>query len=261
MPVELVSNPNVSRQMSAACDDMRQSVATLLKLTADALADPLPPDDSGDRLGPAKKLCHDLIEPAATIRLLARAAETDLPSEVMVRERLRLIAGEAAQITTVCEHVLGDPGGGSSIRLDQFASRAVDSARCWYPGSVDSVTEPVAAQADPATVIRILNNLLINACRAAGPGGRVRVTAERAGGRARLAVADSGHGLGSSGPGRRGLGLEIVAGLALGAEGTVQLSVGDLGGFAVAVHLPPAPMGGGEARGGPPTAERPEVAP
>src|SRR5258707_8903594 len=54
-------------------------------------------------LSSLRMLCHDLIEPAATIRLLARAASTDLASEPATQDRLRLIADEAAQIALICE--------------------------------------------------------------------------------------------------------------------------------------------------------------
>jgi signal transduction histidine kinase len=193
-----------------------------------------------------RMLCHDLIEPAATIRLLARAASTDLASESATRDRLRLIADEAAQIALICEHVLGAPEPGGGVRLDQFACGAVASARSWYPGLIDTVTEPVTVPADPATVIRILSNVLTNACRAAGPGGHVRLVVDEADGQARLSVADSGSGLGTTGPGagypgspgRARLGLEIIGRLALGSGGTVRMGVSDLGGLAVTVCLP-----------------------
>ena len=190
-----------------------------------------------------RMLCHDLIEQAATIRLLARAAGTDLACETATRDRLRLIADEAIQITLICEHVLGVPDRGDTVRLDQFAAGAVASARSWYPGLIEAVTEPVIVRADPANVIRILTNTLSNACRAAGPGGHVRLVADEADGQVRLSVADSGCGLGEAGagparPGRARLGLEIIGSLALGSGGTVRMGVSDLGGLAVTVCLP-----------------------
>jgi signal transduction histidine kinase len=88
--------------------------------------------------------------------------------------------------------------------------------------------------------VRILGNLLANACRAAGPAGRVRILVDEADGQARLAIADSGNGLGqpTAQGGRTGLGLDIVGALALKYGGSVHLGVSDLGGLAVTVLLP-----------------------
>ena len=88
-------------------------------------------------------------------------------------------------------------------------------------------------------MVRILGNILANACRAAGPSGRVRVIVDEAGDQARLAIADSGNGLGQAVPGgRAGLGLDIIGALALNYGGSVHLGVSDLGGLAVTVLLP-----------------------
>jgi signal transduction histidine kinase len=185
-----------------------------------------------------RMLCHDLIEPAAAVRLLASAAATDLGPDAAGQDRLRLIAEQAAQIALICEHVLEPPERVSPARIDRFAEFAVAGARSWYSGIIEAVTEPVTVQESPAVAIRILNNLLINACRAAGPGGRVRVTVDQVDGHARVAVADSGSGLGSGTPGRSHLGLEIVASMTLGSGGSVRMGVSDLGGVAVTVWLP-----------------------
>ena len=61
--------------------------------------------------------------------------------------------------------------------------------------------------AQTGDMVRILYNILTNACRAAGPAGRVRVLVDEADGQARLTIADSGSGLGHPVPsGRAGLG-------------------------------------------------------
>jgi K+-sensing histidine kinase KdpD len=88
-------------------------------------------------------------------------------------------------------------------------------------------------------MIRIICNILANACRAAGPDGRVAVAVGESDGGARLTIADSGPGLGAPGvAGRAGLGLEITGALVLKYSGSLQLSVGELGGLAVTVQVP-----------------------
>jgi signal transduction histidine kinase len=186
---------------------------------------------------PLREVCHDLIEPAATIRWLVRAAVTESGPDV--RNRLDAIAVAASQIAAICENVLDWPQGGTAARLDVLAVDAAASAQVRYAGAVDVVTQPVTALAPAGDIVRILGNVLANACRAAGPAGRVRVLVDEADGQARLAIADSGNGLGQPAPaGRAGLGLGIVGTLALKHGGSVHLGVSDLGGLAVTVLLP-----------------------
>jgi len=184
-----------------------------------------------------RELCHDLIEPTATIKWLVRAAEAEPGQDL--GNRLGAIAIAAGQIAAICEHVLNEPRRHPGVRLDLLADDAVASAQVRYDGLIDIVSKPVTALAQPGDVVRILYNILTNACRAAGPAGRVRVLIDEADGQARLTISDSGAGLGHRVPGgRAGLGLEIIGALALKYGGSVHLSVSDLGGLAVTVWLP-----------------------
>jgi signal transduction histidine kinase len=184
-----------------------------------------------------RELCHDLIEPAATIRWLVRAADAESGQDL--RNRLGAIAVAAGQIAAICEHILDRPQSYAGTRLDLLATDAVASAQVRYDGVIEVASQPVMTLAQPGDVVRILYNILTNACRAAGPAGRVRVLVDEADGQARLTIADSGSGLGHSVPsGRAGLGLEIIGALALKYGGSVHLGVSDLGGLAVSVWLP-----------------------
>jgi len=184
-----------------------------------------------------RELCHDIIEPAATIRWLAHAADAE-PAQDQ-QNRLRTIAAAAGQIATICEHILDWPQQCAGVRLDLLADEAVAGARVRYPGTIDTAYQPVLALARPGDIVRILVNVLTNACRAAGPRGRVRMVIDETGGQARMAIADSGNGLGQTVPGgRASLGLEIIGALALKCGGSVQFGVSDLGGLGVTVRLP-----------------------
>jgi signal transduction histidine kinase len=184
-----------------------------------------------------RELCHDLTMPATSIRLLASAATRESDPDPALRARLRQIADEASRIADICGSFL-DPTrrtGPSDLRM--LAADAADSARSRYPGHIDVVAEPVMAAAHPVDVVRILANLLDNACRAAGPEGRVRLAVERGEERARVIVADSGPGFGNGEPGRASLGLGIVAALVRRNNGGLHMGTSDLGGLAVAVTL------------------------
>jgi signal transduction histidine kinase len=170
------------------------------------------------------ELCHDLIEPTATIRWLVRAAVTESGQDL--RDRLGAIAVAASQIAAICENVLDRPQHDAAARLDVLAGDTARSAQVRYAGVIDVVSQPVTALAPAGDIARILGNLLANACRAAG--------------QARLAIADSGNGLGQPAAqgGRAGLGLDIVGALALKYGGSVHLGGSDLGGLAATVLLP-----------------------
>jgi signal transduction histidine kinase len=183
------------------------------------------------------ELCHDLIEPTAAIRWLVRAAEAESGQDL--RNRLGAINVAAGQIAAICEHILDRPQRYAGVRLDLLADDAVASAQVRYAGLIEVISQPVMALARPGDIVRILYNILTNACRAAGPAGRVRVLVDEADGQARLAIADSGNGLGHPVPsGRAGLGLGLIGALALEYGGSVHLGVSDLGGLAVTVRLP-----------------------
>jgi signal transduction histidine kinase len=166
-----------------------------------------------------------------------RAAEAS--SKEDLNARLEAIASAAAQIAAICDDILYPPRRRPRVRLDRVAAEAVTSARARYTGAIDIVSQPVTVCAYTGDIIRILCNLLANACRAAGPVGRIVVAVGEADGCARLTIADSGPGLAyAGGGGRAGLGLDIVGALALKNGGSIHLGASDLGGLAVTVQVP-----------------------
>jgi|SRR5579875_2078691 len=205
-------------------------------------------DGSGGQLAPGdgppvtispslRELCHDLIEPAATIRWLVRAAEAESGEEL--RDRLGAIAAAAGQIAAICDDILDGAQHHAGVRLDRLAGEAVASARLRYAGAIEVVSQPVIALARPGDVMRILSNALANACRASGPAGRITVAVGEADGQARVTIADSGGGFGrTAASGRAGLGLDIIGALALKYGGSVRLRASDLGGLEVTVQVP-----------------------
>jgi signal transduction histidine kinase len=211
------------------------TIGTLADGSGDlSAAEEVPSITAGSSL---RELCHDLIEPAATIRWLVRAAKAESGEEL--HNRLEAIAAAAAQIAAICDDILNPPRCGPHVRLDKVVAEAAASARTRYAGVIDVVSQPVTAQVRTGDIIRILANILANACRAAGPDGRIIVKVDEADGQARLTVADSGHGPASAAVGgRAGLGLEIVGALTRKYGGSVHLDSSGLGGLAVTVQVP-----------------------
>jgi signal transduction histidine kinase len=105
---------------------------------------------------------------------------------------------------------------------------------------IDVAADIVAVAAHPVVVVRILTNLIDNACRAAGPGGHVVLTVRWHEDRATLVVADSGRGLDDTSPPVTSLGLDIVAAMVRRNGGCLRMGSSDLGGAAVTVTLPRA---------------------
>ncbi len=205
----------------------------------------LKPERPGKDLGPVdlralRELCHDLTGPAASIKLLTQvaAAESD-PGPAMLA-RLRQISDEASRIADICGYFLDQPAGGEAADLHILTADTADSARWRYSGVIGVTAEAVTVAAHSVVVVRILTNLLDNACRAAGPGGRVELIVERDGDQARLVVADSGPGFGNGEPGKASLGLNIVAAMVRRSGGSLRMGTSDLGGMAVTVTLPGA---------------------
>lgn len=218
-----------------------------------SLSDALPLDGGGaswgglitDGTGVSRLLqevCHDLIEPAATIKILAETAYADADPVHAARRCLRLISREAAMIADICGYVLGRTRPVGPVRLDQLAAQQVESARARYRTAVEIDSVPVSLPFQPAVFMRVIGNLLANACQAAGPDGLVRLAITLDGEWARFSVDDSGPGL----PGRRSertsFGLDIVWSLVLDCRGMVEMAVSDLGGLHVAVSFPCPPQ-------------------
>jgi signal transduction histidine kinase len=185
-----------------------------------------------------RQLCHDLTVPATSIKLLTQVAAAESDPDPAMLARLRQICDEASRIADICGYFLDQRQDDGPADLDLLAADVADSARWRYAGMIDVVAERAQVAAHPVVILRILTNLMDNACRAAGPGGRVRLTVRADGDRAALIVGDSGRGFGRGEPGRASLGLDIVAAMARRGGGTVEMGTSDLGGTAVTVAFP-----------------------
>ncbi len=126
---------------------------------------------------------------------------------------------------------------------------------------------PLVVPGDHQALRRVLDNLVANSLAAVGPGGRVRVAAERRGERAALVVTDDGPGFPPgfverafdrfsrpdtarpSGRGGAGLGLAIVSEIARALGGTVTAGNGEGGGARVALELPLSATDAGQRPG------------
>jgi signal transduction histidine kinase len=132
-----------------------------------------------------------------------------------------------------------------------------DRAAAWKPAADEQLVELSAPAAEPLTarmrdghLEQILDNLLANAIEAVPAGGHITVSAQQAGNRVRIVIADDGPGMSaqqqqaafrrfvSATPGGTGLGLAIVHRLITADGGTAELSDTPGGGLTVTLTIP-----------------------
>lgn len=186
-----------------------------------------------------RELCHDLLQPAATIGAVVAAAQVEADLPAATRARLTQVTVEARRIAELCGQVLQTPSAYSSVRLHELAVDVAASASLRSPGSVSVDAQPATVHGDASALRRALTNLVDNAVRAAGPGGQVSVTSAVIGDRAQLRVADSGEGFGTGANGVAGLGLRIAARVAHEHGGDLLLGTSArLGGAQLTLSIP-----------------------
>ncbi len=197
------------------------------------------------------------------------------------------IEGESQRLRRIVEDLLWlarfdsqpPPPGAEPLDLGTIAGQCADRFRAVaHSQSLDiSVTEPPEQaawiSAPPEWIDRLTGVLVDNACRYAGPGGRVRLGVATRGNRVSLTVEDSGPGIPAAerhrlfdrfhrvpGPGATeqgggaGLGLAIADSIVRSTGGHWRIGESSLGGalFEVSWRRPGARAHGGAPQAGPP---------
>ena len=176
-------------------------------------------------------------------------------------ERLTTLVGDLLFVAQVNANALRIER--RTVDLAELASAAVESARAAAAAKELTLAldaEPAPADADPARIGQLLDNLVSNAIKFTPEGGTVTVRVGHAGGHAFLEVADSGIGIpeaeqerlfqrffrSSSARSREipgtGLGLAICRAIAEAHGGTIEASSTEGVGTTFRVTLPPAVM-------------------
>jgi signal transduction histidine kinase len=153
---------------------------------------------------------HEIRQPLAAVLALAEAARTTPGVPADARERLEELIDQAQEVSAAAWSVLGPRASAEgSVDLDLLLDSVCRAFGVTWGG--DLVRR---GGAGPVTGVsrtmlrRCLVNVLDNAVRAAGPGGRVVVTARRGADRVQIVVEDDGPGLGRI---PRGAGLGLTA--------------------------------------------------
>lgn len=185
-------------------------------------------------------LLHDLGHEITTLTFLVEAVRADRSMPGDSQYRLELVALEMSRLTDLIQQGLsGDFAEGAeavSVRdlvaqLARLADMALPAEVTLLPGA------DVTADVNPLLLWRVLSNLVDNAARAAGEGGRV-VLAVRRGDGPVIDVTDTGTGFGTGPPGTASLGMGIVRSLLESCGGSLASSSPPGGGTVISVRLP-----------------------
>jgi signal transduction histidine kinase len=216
--IDVHEAPSVVQQLQETCHDMREPVASVLALTAAAMAEPGVPA-------------------AVRIRLEQIAGQAEWLAD-MIHDFLRDSMREEQEETNEKD---SDGAGKTGSHLDvvRVVTEVIAAARLnWLCDlTVTSPVAPVRCALHPALLRRIVSNVLSNAARAAGPSGLVTVKIWRSKGLLRLVVEDSGPGFGNI-PSGLGLGLPWVARTTIRHGGRIECGRGAGGGARVSLWVP-----------------------
>lgn len=197
------------------------------------------PDSEGLDSLSTREICHDLRQPIATIAALAEAAMTAPALAEGVRSQLELILEEVRVMTGLVHQLAENRIDPQVVPIHSLLGGVLEHARLVYPGTVQLTRCPdVALHVDQLAIRRALSNVVDNAMRAAGPGGRVEVAVRRGSRWLRIEVADSGPGFGLGPPGTAALGLGIAENLLRAHDGRLEIGRSRLGGAAVRLCIP-----------------------
>jgi two-component system, NarL family, nitrate/nitrite response regulator NarL len=186
------------------------------------------------------QLRHDVHNVVATINLLAaamtpadeHATGTELQQMLVELQRLiMLIESESAEEAM------------RPTRVDLLVQELVATLRLTTTTRLECAGGATWADVNPLQLWRALRNLVDNAVRAAGIGGRVSVRVSDRDGWVLTEIEDDGPGFGAAPAGRDSLGLSIVRALAERHGGHLAIERSRLGGCAVRMWLPSRDLG------------------
>jgi signal transduction histidine kinase len=147
---------------------------------------------------------HELRTPLSVLRAEVDVALTARRPAAAYRDSLIRVRSEGERLSRLVDDLLWlarfdsqpPPPGHEPVDVATLAVSCADRFRAVGPAiTVDAGGGPALMNAPPEWIDRLMGVLMDNACRYAGPDGRVRISVKAEGGRLALAVEDSGPGI------------------------------------------------------------------
>jgi len=172
-----------------------------------------------------RDLLHDLGHDLATLSCLVEGLRGDAGLPEQTLRRVELIDQEMIRLRDHVRQAVERSSAPGVVSVRSMAQRVVvlidevaETRVVLRPG------DDVSLRITESVLWRILKNVVDNAVRAAGPGGRVEVGAALSGnGQVIVEVADDGPGYPNGSPGWASRGLKIVTGLVAARGGSFDV--------------------------------------
>ncbi len=189
-------------------------------------------------------LLHDLGHEMTTLSYLVEAVRGDVSLPDDSNGRLELLSLEMSRLLDLITHGLTgteETRRSEPTELRELLTQLIRLAGLTHGAQVELLPGPeVYPELNAVLLWRVLSNVIDNAARAAGPGGRVTVEIHE-GGKTVIEVTDDGPGFGVGPKGKASLGLEIVTSLLESCGGSLEVA-SPAGGGTIARVLLPGPV-------------------
>jgi CheY-like chemotaxis protein/anti-sigma regulatory factor (Ser/Thr protein kinase) len=153
-------------------------------------------------------LSHELRNPMAPITHAVEVLDRLTPEDASAQQALGVIRRQSRQLSRMVDDLLDATRVASGkvrlvrerVDLVDLARRAVEAVHPSFEKrsqaiALDTPSDEVAVDADPARIVQVLTNLLGNAAKYTDPGGRIELEVTRQGARAIARVRDNGVGI------------------------------------------------------------------
>lgn len=190
------------------------------------------------------ELRHDARQSIATILTLVAVTKHEVGDPGRALRRLDQVAEQACALAGLLDEHATAASEAEVADAGAIAESTVQGVTAGYAGTVRFRGDRQAwVGLSPASVRRVVSNLLCNAMRAAGDDGVVNARVARDDSIVTVAVEDDGPGFGRL-PVIHGIGLRSVTSLVRRAGGRLEVGRSPLGGALVEVTLPIVRLGG-----------------